>query len=285
VISVKIGIITFWWANNNYGQLLQCYALQKYLLDAGHDVYLIRYNPNTDSRKTSTFHKIKSALNPYKLYKYFILKMSVLKEKKEEKRHPHSFDDFRKTYIKQSPRIYNSYEELVKDPPEADMYIVGSDQVWNFNWWGNTLEKVKGRIGAYLLNFGDKKIQRVAYAASFGKEKIDKQLIQAITPLMKNFSYVSVREKSGLEICRECGIDNAEWVPDPVMLLDVNQYRALYKDILLEDVESPYCLMYIGNNYSKKLIRALFDWAKKKRLHIVFINMYGFYKKQTKTFG
>ena len=50
---MKIGIMTFWWSNDNYGQLLQCYALQKYLRDRGHDAFLIRYNYTTDIKKNS----------------------------------------------------------------------------------------------------------------------------------------------------------------------------------------------------------------------------------------
>ena len=67
---MKIGIMTFWWSNDNYGQLLQCYALQKYLHDAGHDVYLIRYIPMNDNEKKSLSRKLSKAFNPVRLFKY-----------------------------------------------------------------------------------------------------------------------------------------------------------------------------------------------------------------------
>ena len=66
---MRIGIMTFWWSEDNYGQLLQCYALQKYLRDAGHDAYLIRYNFTSDL-KTPIGIKLLKALNPYLVFRH-----------------------------------------------------------------------------------------------------------------------------------------------------------------------------------------------------------------------
>ena len=43
---MKIGIITFWQSNDNYGQALQCFALQKQLISMGHTPFLIKYTPS-----------------------------------------------------------------------------------------------------------------------------------------------------------------------------------------------------------------------------------------------
>ena len=67
---MKIGIMTFWWSNDNYGQLLQCYALQKYLRDLGHDAFLIRYNWNEDIIPNSFVKRLLMALNPIKLLNF-----------------------------------------------------------------------------------------------------------------------------------------------------------------------------------------------------------------------
>lgn len=61
---MKIGILTFWWSEDNYGQQLQAYALQKYLRNAGHDAFLIRYNYENDLGRTNFFVRILKALNP-----------------------------------------------------------------------------------------------------------------------------------------------------------------------------------------------------------------------------
>ena len=71
---MKIGIMTFWWSNDNYGQLLQCYALQKYLRDSGHDAFLIRYNYTTDIKKNPLFLRALKALNPLLLARYLLQK-------------------------------------------------------------------------------------------------------------------------------------------------------------------------------------------------------------------
>ena len=67
---MKIGILTYWWSQDNYGQLLQSYALQKYLRDAGHDAFLIRYDSRNDFLRTQFILRCFKALNPVLLCKF-----------------------------------------------------------------------------------------------------------------------------------------------------------------------------------------------------------------------
>jgi hypothetical protein len=134
----------------------------------------------------------------------------LINNRREEKDNPRRFNNFREKYIKQSEKIYYSYEELVSSPPEADVYIVGSDQVWNM--FSFSFEQARKRLRAYFLDCGDSEIRRIAYAASFGKEIVVDDFKKEMGPLLKRFDYISVREKSGLTICRQCGIENADWV-------------------------------------------------------------------------
>ena len=101
--KLKIGILTFWWSNDNYGQLLQCYALQKYLRDAGYDAFLIRYDSRNDYVRTPFLLRCFKALNLVLLCRFFVHKIQhkinskkVLEESKLNDRH---FDDFRVKYI------------------------------------------------------------------------------------------------------------------------------------------------------------------------------------------
>jgi len=269
---VKIGVMTFWWSEDNYGQLLQCYALQKYLRDLGHDTYLIRYDPRGDYIKSSFLEKVFKALNPVTLFKYLSFKKRVMIDAKEKRGNPRYFEKFRDQNIRQSEKIYYSYNELAQDPPDADMYIVGSDQVWNM--FGVLTNRAINMINAYFLNFGDSITKKISYAASFGKEKseLDEVFVKIFAPLLKKFDYVSVREKSGLEICRQCGIDKAEWVPDPTLLLDADEYRALYVgERLSPKPEKQYVLLYlIGNEFSFS-IQSIYDWAQHRKLEVVYI--------------
>ncbi|MDR2409140.1 MAG: polysaccharide pyruvyl transferase family protein [Bacteroidales bacterium] len=268
---MKIGIMTFWWSDDNYGQILQCYALQKYLRDAGHDAYLIRYDPRNDYVKTPFLKKVIKVFNPVKLshFVYYKVKKIMFHDKIEKTNYLRKFDCFRKQYMQQSKRMYYSYKELIEGPPEADVYIAGSDQVWNPDLL--SFKKTKNQVKAYFLDFGDGEKKRIAYAASFGKERLPDNFIQEITILLEKFDYVSVREKSGLDICRACGFDKVEWVPDPTMLLKASDYRALYANEPLSNIEKSYCLLYMLSNTYDFSIKVIYEWAKSKNLEIVYV--------------
>ena len=277
--------MTFWWSEDNYGQLLQCYALQKYLQDMGHDAYLIRYDPREDYVKSSIWEKAIKALDPVKLQKFLLFKKRKIVDMLEKHDSLRDFLGFRNRHIRQSEKIYYSYKELVEDPPDADMYIVGSDQVWNT--FPVPTKRVINRMNAYLLNFGNSLIKKISYAASFGKQKdeLDSDFINLFSSLLKNFEYVSVREKSGLEICRQCGIDDAELVPDPTMLLSADAYRNLYIDNKIKYFKKyykPYCLLYLLGNETDFPIRDIYDWFSDKNIEIVYVPgnfQYDNYKK------
>jgi hypothetical protein len=267
---MKIGIMTFWWSDDNYGQLLQCYALQKYLRDAGHDAYLIRYDPRNDYIKTPVWKKILKVFNPVKLsqFVYYKLKKLAVHKKIEKTTDLRKFGSFRKQYIRQSEKIYYAYSKLNEDPPEADVYISGSDQVWNPDFL--SFKKNNNQVKAYFLDFVRTEKKRIAYAASFGKERAADDFIQEIIPLLKRFDYVSVREKSGLDICQRCGI-KAEWVPDPTILLSASDYRVLYSPINQPNDEGPYCLLYILSNTCDFSIKTIYDWARIKNIKVLYI--------------
>jgi len=277
---MKIGIMTCWQSEDNYGQILQCYALQKYLREAGHDAYLIRYDRMNDYNKTPLWRKILKAFNPILLSKYFYYKIRESIYANEKKKHPRNFNDFRNEHIKQSERKYCSYKELAENPPEADVYIVGSDQIWNC--FTGQSDGIMNRHRAVLLDFGNSEIKRVAYAASFGKTSINNAFIDLFSQLIKKFDYVSVREKSGLDICKQCGIDNAEWVPDPTMLLETEIYRGLYKDRQIKKPDKPYCFLYFTRADVNFPVHNIYKWAKKKDIDVVYVvamNRTGKFKK------
>jgi len=266
---MKIGIMTLWWSENNYGQLLQCYALQKYLRDMGHDAYLIRYDPRGDYTKLS-WKRVLKIFDIKNLYRYFLLKKREITYSFDKNDSVRNFEGFRNRYIHQSSRIYSSYKELVENPPQADIYIVGSDQVWNVPG----IYRARNVINAYLLNFGDTLIKRLSYAASFGKEReeLDNNLLKLFSCLLDKFDYISVREKSGLDICSQCGIHNAELVPDPTMLLDAESYRNLYKDgDIISKLNRPYCFLYIVGNEFDFSIKDIYDWAQNKNIEVIYV--------------
>jgi hypothetical protein len=279
---MRIGIMTFWWSEDNYGQLLQCYALQKYLRDLGHDAYLIRYDPRDDIVKTNLLSRLLKALNPAKLFRFCKIKIIKIKSNNEYSLHPRHFDEFRSVYINQSDRVYTSYKQLRDNPPEADVYIAGSDQIWNF--YGLNLNKCKNILHAYFLDFGSERIKRISYAASWGKCKLNEDFIKEIQPLLARFSAVTVREKNGTVICGSCGIKYAEWVCDPTLLLSVETYRKLYNEIVGKEIHKPYVLFYYLGNDASFSVQSVYDWAKKKNIDIKYVTGNAVIDRKTKVY-
>ena len=285
---MKIGILTFWTSNDNYGQLLQCYALQKHLRDAGHDVFLIRYDRSLDLRRTPVplWRKLLKVFNPN-----LLVRMVVLRRKGKERsrqaalewqNHPRGFDAFRSRYLGQSDVLYRSWEALKAQPPEADCYIVGSDQVWNF--YQATLADSRGLLHAFFLDFGKPETLRMAYAASWGKTQIGPDFCSEIRPLLATFNYVSVREKSGISLCRSCGYENAEFRCDPTLLLPAEAYRELTRKEQAKVPDKKYVLVYRLGNPCVFDVKKVEAWATGKGLRLVYVTANALYDSLEKTY-
>lgn len=267
---MKIGIMTYWGAQTNYGQVLQCYALQKFLRERGHDVFVIRYDRCKDVLSASFFQTFIKVLNPVKLFFFLFNRFSLIKSKHEIFTHNRGFDDFRQKYIPQSKEKYDFYDELKKNPPEADLYITGSDQVWNN--WNISLKRYKNVLHAFFLDFGSPKIKRIAYAASWGITSLPLDYTKEIAPLIKRFDYVSVREESGIALCSQCGYGKSEWVGDPSFLLSANNYRKLYKENDAAVPHKRYVLLYLLSDVSKSLKKRFYDFAERKGCSVIYVS-------------
>lgn len=276
-MKMKIGIMTYWWTQDNYGQILQCYALQKHLQEQGHDVYLIRYIFTEDS-KSSFYYKLWKGLNPIKLSKFIFRKLKKKNAEREKKLR--NFDDFRNKYIHQSQNIYTAYAQLKEDPPEADCYIVGSDQVWNF--WGLKLSQCKNQVHAYFLDFGKESTKRFSYSASWGKTEISDEYKNEIQPLLSKFNYISVRERTGVSLCQACGAKKVELRCDPTLLLKADHYRQLYLTEKNPDFPERYILVYRLGNPCDFPMKKISNWANSKSLEVIYVTANGLsdtYKK------
>lgn len=212
----------------NLGASLQAFALQNYLESEGHDVEVIDYKPWYLSNHyklwgvgNERFHK-PILWQLYNLAK-FPERVSALPRKKV-------FDEFTKKYLRLTKR-YNSFEELRANPPEADVYVAGSDQIWNttFN---------NGIDPAFYLNFG--KAKKISYAASFATEKLRKGTESFVKEMLDNFNEISVREESGINILKSTG-HNGIVVVDPVFLLSQDQWKSVIHN---EKEEKDYILVY-----------------------------------------
>ena len=283
---MKIGILTFWWSKDNYGQLLQCYALQKFLRDRGHEAFVIRYRPDKDS-VSPLWLKIIKAMNPVKLVRYVMYKKHGADVLREQAKHDRHFDDFRSEYIAWSDAAYPSYADLRGNPPEADAYIVGSDQMWNFGVM--TLRRATNLVHAYFLDFGGSEVKRLAYAASWGMTSLPANYEKEIRPLLARFDYIGVREESGADLCRLCGRDDAEWVCDPTLLLGAERYRVLWREEdargNIRKIGSGYLLLYMLNNECDFSIQSVYDFAASRDLEVVYVTGNGVIDGREKYFA
>lgn len=260
----KIGIITYWESYDNYGQQLQCWALQQYLRSLGHDVFLIRQYICPPAKKNG-FKRLKQFLKDvladilyftniaycHTASEYF----SFCLDKEACRR---QFPKFRKVNLKMS-RVYDTPDKLKKNPPRADIYITGSDQVWNFSMPEESLRN-------FFLQFGDDNIKRISYAASVGHADFPNEYKETIRKYLTKFSAISVREKMSVNTITKLGY-SVEHVLDPTMLLKPENYMQLIKNEIKD--ESIY--IYSMNYASKDDIpfEEIKQYAKEERLPII----------------
>ncbi len=216
---MKIAIFTRWRAIDNYGCLLQSYALQRYLRDLGHDAYVIRF---LFKNKPSLKNRVKSIVRTSLFFFHLLPNMRIKLQNQrrlETWNTMRNFDSFRKKNINLSPQFYCSIKEFQKCPPDADMYITGSDQVW-------ARDLTEPDNWAAFLDFGREDTKRISYAASFGFSYFPGKDVKKFRELLRRFDMISVREISGIDICINQGC-NAVRCVDSTMLLSKEHYIEL----------------------------------------------------------
>lgn len=227
----KIYILTFHRAVN-YGAVWQCFALTQVLKSGGFDVQVIDYFPDFLKR-----HHTKLPKKPLN----FILKLLIIRK-------------LNKFVNKEFPltKQYQTKEELKKNLPQSDIYICGSDQIWNKRIVGNDLS-------TYLFDFVPNNLKKISYAASIGGNKIADEDKHVFIDALKSFHALSVREKlAQTEIERLTNL-SPQIVLDPTLIanreLFINQVSKRFsgKDyVLVIDLEKNSLLRECAKSVSKK---------------------------------
>ena len=249
---MKIGILTFHCAHN-YGAVLQCYALQEILKSMGHDVEVINYRPEYLLKPYRIFdlgrfkHK-----NPLKLIKA-ILKEIILFRKRVARHN--IFQHFINERLNLSNEV--SREQI---PSYYDVYIMGSDQIWN-------PKLTKGFDPVYFGCFDFKKGRKkyVAYAASMEAKTLSFQEKEFYKRVLDNFDAISVRETQLAEQLRQLTEKEIKVVLDPTLLAD----RAIWNKIAkTPKIDKKYILVYqVRDNINT--IRIAQDIARQLNVKIV----------------
>lgn len=210
---MKIGILTQP-LHTNYGGQLQNYALQTVLKRMGHDVITLDWK----NKEVPVSFRQKLARAKGSIFSLFQSKQ-ILTSK--------SFYSFKNDNINATRKITKRCEfALMSEEQGIDAFIVGSDQCWRPLYSFPYIEEM-------FLSFAkdNKDIKRIAYAASFGTDnwEFTEEQTDKCSALVQLFDLVSVRESSGVDLCRKYLNVNANLVLDPTLLLTQSDYTALLK--------------------------------------------------------
>jgi len=230
----------------NYGSVLQTYATKKVFEDLGYEIELVDYMPGQCTLgyimgvtpEGLGTNKLKRVL--YKGAKLF----SVALKKK-------SFLGFVKKNCRPMTRTYKRFEDIKAQPPEADAYVVGSDQVWNSFYNG-------GVDRFYFLDYVPSDKPKYAFVSSFGKTELDDSEKEETKTLLSSFKAISVRENTSLDVLRSIDLDGV-WLIDPTLQITGDEWRKLSSKRLVKEKYVALMLLYDEDPGATEIARAIAD--------------------------
>lgn len=139
---------------------------------------------------------------------------------------------------------YITAADLEKEPPQADIYVTGSDQTWNSQYNG-------GVDRGFFLTFAPKDKAKVSFVASFGKSHLNDKEVAETKPLIAEYKKLSVREDSALDVLHQLGRDDGVQLIDPTLQLTKDEWLRLASPRL---VKQPYLILMLLYNEDKPRI-------------------------------
>lgn len=273
---MKIGVITFSFSKDNYGQILQCYSLQKFLINMNQDAFLIKYDPKPqDAKPQFKPQNIIKYLSNFKLYLQWWLnnnkeRNNHNKYNQDSENTNRGFNDFFKKFIN-CTELYTA-KSLTENPPHADIYVCGSDQIWG-----------TGGDWPFYLSFVPEGKKRIAYAPSMGGiSKIPEDVKPIMTSLLAKFTFIGMREQSGKETLTQLGIPNVTTVIDPTMLLTSEDYSKIAK---MPERDGNYIFVYFLGKPSECDISEIYHFAESHGIDVVYVASGGKIDKYPKTYA
>lgn len=223
--DMRIGIITMHRVQN-FGSALQAYALQKKLFLEGFDNRIIDYLYSYSDYEPNFFE--------YLFNKIRFLSKVILN-------HPPCFSRFyyfRKKFLRTTLKEYTKNELSTGQPPKFDIYMTGSDQVWNCRFTNGDSN--------FLLKFAPKNAPRLAFGSSFASTELQEAYKPMYKEELAKYNCIFVREKSGIDIVTDL-LGEKTWVDvvcDPTLLLEAKDYAPLAAKSKIK-IEEKYILVYV----------------------------------------
>ncbi len=245
----------------NYGSILQTFALFRYISSLGYEVIIVDYKfPNEYHLSVAHKHSVEESNKNWGHQHLNGLCSRLLKINNNRK--VELFNAFMKENIKLS-KPYSSAEELKSDSPKAEIYVTGSDQVWNPRYVGEDF--------SFALNWvSDNNTKKISYAASFGVNLCPADFADKLAQHLKQYNRISVREYNKL-----LGDNDIKYeiTLDPTFLLNRTDWCQFFeKDPI---VKGKYLLCYlIGYSYNPfPYVNKLTEYIHKKSgLKVVMIS-------------
>lgn len=242
--------------SNNYGALLQCYALSRFLNNM----------PDVQCKALQYFHP--TALNSWKLFRnpanfrsflrevYMLLRVDLTRRKLKKNK---LMQAFRHDYLPLTVEEFYSQEALAANPPKADIYICGSDQIWN--------RRLKNlATPTYFLSFAPEGAKRIAYAPSISDpwSEVD---CEEIKPYLQKFDAISLRESVNIEQVQSLVEKTVHHVCDPVFLLSPEEWDEI---AIKPDIKEPYLFCYFlsVSDLAVKTVKKLREVTGLKIVHL-----------------
>lgn len=220
---------------HNYGAVLQAYSLQTYIKNnVDQDVIIINFI------KDGYYKSHKLLKRPTGIKGYLLESLSLIHYKSIKKRHD-AFISFIDQFLNLTAPYY-TFNELKLNPPIADNYIVGSDQVFN---------PLRSDKNVYFLEFCPESKKKIAYAPSFGYSWIPDEYKESIANYLNKFDYLSAREICGCRIIKELSGRDVPNLLDPVFLPNVETFIDIEKPVKIGF--SNYILCYGLSDFKKQL--------------------------------
>ena len=240
IITIHVGF--------NFGSVLQTVATAVVLQELGYNPTIVNYIPDRVTYRRYFKEGLKDIRKLIRRVLYFPFHLKNVA----------AYNGFLATHTNLSQPIYAG-DDFAAKCPVADVYVTGSDQVWN------SIHN-EGFDGHYF--FDDiAGANKIAFASSIGREKIDDEELHLIKERLSKYKAVSVRESSAVKILNSIGIDST-LVLDPTLLLDKDQWLKIAGERI---EKSPYLLIYTPYNIvdEELIYRAARKMADKHGLKIV----------------
>ena len=218
--SKNICLVT-WFKSVNYGTCLQCYALSRFLMDAGYNVYVpesYKYyygkeHPIETLKKI--IFKLSQKITTLNTENKFLDLTDSIKNDYKIRYHKNLTFSYNKNNIYK----FNNKKEFKKMVEDTDVFITGSDQIWNPSYV----------TPPFLLAFAPNK-KKIAYASSLGVERLNEKQKRKYRRYLKTFDQIGVREQTAAVLLSEIIEKKIYTVLDPTFLLNGNQWASIAKD-------------------------------------------------------